>query len=353
MIGASVLCFLVSAALVSGATADAVNHSSGISPRAVRQCATCHPSEAKPHPATSMAHAMELAAECSILKAHSVLTFQQGRYSYRIERKGNQSIYTVTDKQQTFTAPIGWAFGLGVAGQTYVFEKDGELYQSRVSYYAETGGLDLTMGAANAKPTNIIEAAGKLMDADEKLPCFNCHATNAKAGKRLTLETLTPGVQCERCHGPTEAHVEGIKHGDAGMARMKDLRAFSAEETSNFCGQCHRTWADIAGQGTLGIANIRFQPYRLTNSKCYDADDARISCIACHNPHAEINRTDTHYDGRCLACHGGGKVSAKSCKVAASNCVSCHMPKLDLPGAHHKFTDHQIRIVRVNEPYPN
>jgi hypothetical protein len=29
------------------------------------------------------------------------------------------------------------------------------------------------------------------------------------------------------------------------------------------------------------------------------------------------------------------------------------MPKIDLPGAHAKFTDHQIRIVRAGDPYPN
>jgi formate-dependent nitrite reductase cytochrome c552 subunit len=39
--------------------------------------------------------------------------------------------------------------------------------------------------------------------------------------------------------------------------------------------------------------------------------------------------------------------------VAKANCVECHMPKVDLPGAHHKFTDHQIRIARAGEPYPN
>jgi formate-dependent nitrite reductase cytochrome c552 subunit len=33
--------------------------------------------------------------------------------------------------------------------------------------------------------------------------------------------------------------------------------------------------------------------------------------------------------------------------------VSCHMPKINLPGGHAKFTDHEIRIVRPGDPYPN
>jgi hypothetical protein len=28
------------------------------------------------------------------------------------------------------------------------------------------------------------------------------------------------------------------------------------------------------------------------------------------------------------------------------------MPKLELPGAHHKFSDHRIRILKPGESYP-
>ena len=300
-----------------------------------------------------MAHAMELPAECAILKAHPDLTFQDGPYSYRIERQSDASKYTVSDGKQTITVPLGWAFGLGRAGQTYVFEKDGNLYESRVSYYRALNGLDLTMGATNLKPANLLEAAGRPITHAEGVRCFGCHATDALAGSQLMLNKLTPGIQCERCHGSAENHLQGIKQGKTQLAQMKDLRGMSSEDTSNFCGQCHRTWADIAGSGTLGIANIRFQPYRLTNSKCYDSDDPRIRCTACHDPHNEVKTDATAYDARCQACHSGGKPAARSCKVATSNCVSCHMPKLELPGSHHKFTDHDIRIVRANEPYPD
>ena len=320
--------------------------------RAIRQCATCHPTQSKRHPETSMAHALERVSECKVLKDHPSLAFQNGTYSYRIERKGNQSIYSVSDGQQTFTIPISWAFGLGSVGQTYVYEKDGELYQSRVSYYDSISGLDFTLAAQNAKPTNLAQAAGLLMSHDEKLQCFSCHATNAVEDKELTLNRLIPGVQCERCHGSTEYHLEGIQKGDAKLAHMKNLRALNSEETSNFCGQCHRTWEEIAASGRLGVLSVRFQPYRLTNSKCYDTDDKRISCTACHDPHQEINRVDASYDRKCFACHNGDKLSARACKTATSNCVSCHMPKIEIPGSHHAFTDHQIRIVRANAPYP-
>ena len=293
-----------------------------------------------------MAHALELPGQCTILKTHPVLNFKDGKYAYKIERKGEQSIYSVTDGEQTITASIGWAVGLGSAGQTYVYQKDGRMYQSRVSYYNAIDGLDFTLGALNAKPANLLEAAGQAMERDERVLCFGCHSTNAIHDRDVKLDALIPGVQCERCHGPTEKHL-------SSLAPMKDLRALTSEETSNFCGQCHRTFDQIATSGIQGIVDVRFQPYRLTGSKCYDADDARIRCTACHDPHQEVDKRSVDYDAKCQACHAGGKPAAKHCKVSTSNCASCHMPKIEIPGSHHLFTDHQIRIARANEPYPN
>jgi formate-dependent nitrite reductase cytochrome c552 subunit len=43
----------------------------------------------------------------------------------------------------------------------------------------------------------------------------------------------------------------------------------------------------------------------------------------------------------------------KACPIAKANCVSCHMPKVELPNGLITFTDHQIRVVRPGDPYPN
>ena len=322
------------------------------STRAVRQCAQCHPAQAQLHPASSMAHALEFVPECTILDKHRVLTFKEGIYTYRIERNEAQALYSITDGQQTLTFPIGWAFGQGTAGQTYVFESEGEFYQTRVSFYREIDGLDLTLGAANLKPRNINEAIGIRMARQEQAQCFGCHATDAVEAKKLVVDKLIAGVQCERCHGPAENHLKGINLGDPKLAAMPKLSAYSTEQISTFCGQCHRTWEEIASAGQVGITNVRFQPYRLTNSKCYDTDDKRISCVACHDPHKEIVLNIKSYDAKCLACHGGGKPGALACKTAKSNCASCHMPQIEIPGSHHKFYDHEIRVVKANV-YPD
>ena len=104
-------------------------------------------------------------------------------------RHGDSSILTVTDGKETLTVPLLWAFGRGQAGQTYVFEYDGAMYESRVSFYNALGALDLTMGARGGRPQSIAEAAGRRMDPLGARDCFACHSTGAVVAKKLHLET--------------------------------------------------------------------------------------------------------------------------------------------------------------------
>ena len=338
-------------------------------------CAKCHV-EALTQPSTYMAHALETVENSNVLSEHPALTTTIDKYTYRIDRKGNESEYSVTDGTTSVSYPIRWTMGASSAlGQTYLLEKDGALYESRVSWFRELQGLDLTMGYEGTTPADINEAAGRMIHQDEKLRCFGCHATNAVQGKQLNIEKLTPGVQCAHCHTGAEEHLTAMQQTPPPPVpkELKKLVGMPADQSANFCGQCHRTWAEIAMQPNPGISNIRFQPYRLTSSKCFDPDDARISCLACHNPHHDFaNPKTVNFDRQCLACHAGGKPAtpqltalkaaaskpvtpkpgAKACPVAKDKCASCHMPQIELPGAHYKFTDHRIRIVKPNAPYP-
>jgi hypothetical protein len=283
-----------------------------------------------------------------ILAAHPSLEFRDGAYRYTIAN----GVYTVADGKETLTAPVAWAFGQGTAGQTYAFERNGAWYESRVSFYADTNELGLTLGARNSTPRNIVDAAGRQMTPKDATACFGCHSWNAVREAKLDLAGIVSGVQCESCHDGAARHAAAVKAGDVRAAALPSLAKLPAEEVSELCGRCHRTWADIAANGPIGVQNVRFQPYRLANSKCYDAVDRRISCVACHDPHGEVERRAEAYDKNCVACHAAG-MRARVCSTAKSACTSCHMPKIEIPGSHHKFSDHQIRIVRANETYPN
>jgi formate-dependent nitrite reductase cytochrome c552 subunit len=44
--------------------------------------------------------------------------------------------------------------------------------------------------------------------------------------------------------------------------------------------------------------------------------------------------------------------TASACPVQDKDCVSCHMPKVEVPEIHSTFTDHRIRIARAGAPFP-
>jgi len=314
-----------------------------------------------------MGRALEPVAAARILRARPRLEFRFGKFSWEIVRKGNESLYAVTDGKEKVTARVAYAFGQGKSGQTYVLEYDGAFYESRVSFYNAIQGLDFTLGHPRTEPDSLAAALGKPMPRDETLQCFSCHSTGTVIGTELHLDKMIPGVSCESCHGPGGNHMAAARAGLPGKDHIFNPARLNADDMAQeFCGACHRSAADIfARPNRDGLNNVRFQPYRIFNSKCY-SDDPRIKCTACHDPHDSPERDAAYYDAKCLACHSpaGGTnavsgVSASSeggpaprCKIESKKCATCHMPKVELPGAHFGFTDHRIRVVRPSEPYP-
>jgi hypothetical protein len=321
-------------------------------------CATCHEEQALPQPATQMAHAMETAQHNNVLARHPSLTFRKDGYLYSVVTKNGHSVYAVSNGTETISVPIVWA--MGAQAQTWVLERNGNLFESRVSYYPSIQGLEITTGDEQLMPKSIDEAVGRPIGTDEAKACFNCHATNAIARYQLDLKGLHPGITCERCHAGARAHAADMIVGSASAPMPQSLRELPSEDLSNFCGQCHRSWETVVRAHWKGQADVRFQPFRLANSRCFNGADPRISCVACHDPHQQVVRDISYYDKKCLACHRqastAGDTSSlhpKACPVAKSRCATCHMPQVSLPNGLLRFTDHQIRVVRANEPYPN
>jgi hypothetical protein len=318
-------------------------------------CASCHRAEAQSQPRTDMGIGIELPPNQAILQAHPKLTFEKNGYRYNIERKNGTSTYTVSDGSGTLTLPIKYAFG--VQNQTFVLEYEGRFYESLVSYYERINGLAITLGDERIQPHNLTEAMGRRTENHEITACFGCHATGGASQEKLTLATLKPGLDCEHCHAGAEAHMQGMAGGKPAAVPRK-LGEMAAEEMSNYCGECHRTWESVVGLRLFGEKNVRFQPYRLANSQCFLGNDKRIRCTACHDPHVELVREDASYDGACLSCHatktGAASAAAtqKACPVADKNCVSCHMPKVQVGTNPAIFTDHNIRVVHAGDAYP-
>jgi hypothetical protein len=322
-------------------------------------CAKCHGDISVLQSTTPMYHAGTQASRSAILTQHPAISFQEGSYTYSFQKIGANVTYTANDGVSSDSRPVAWAFGNGEIGQTYLLKKNDRYIESRLSYYTAPNALDITTGHSEKAPADLREALGHELSFDTAQRCFSCHTTASTTSGAFEPEKAVPGITCEACHGPGAKHVAAMNtgHERQAAATITNPGSLSPADSVDFCGACHRTSSDVTVfmPANPGVIAVRFQPYRLEKSRCWGkAADPRITCIACHDPHKPLVREMVAYDAKCLTCHrsigqSASGATATACKVSTSNCVSCHMPKYEIPQTHASFTDHDIRIVRANE----
>jgi hypothetical protein len=324
-----------------------------------------------------MARTFMPADASGILSSHPDLAFVHNQYHYNIRTAAGTSIYSVMDGTHLQSAPLVWAFGTNRVAQSWLFKKkDGEFYEVRVTYFQTLNGLDFTPGRALDAPENVEEAMDRPVGRAEVYQCFGCHTTASGMGSSFDEAGLIPGVSCEACHGPGQEHadaMEGIARQSATAVPRENTREaifnpakLTPEESVDFCGSCHGSYWDISLMNGSSVDKVRFQPYRLEQSKCWNKNDARLTCVACHDPHRQVDPVTADYDHVCLSCHlnkplGSDAAAVQiekthpgpACPQAKSDCASCHMPQVYVPAMHRAFPDHRIRIARENEPFPD
>lgn len=324
------------------------------------ECAKCHARKAAAQKNTPMLRTSVPVADSGVLASHGRLTFQAGRINYQIATTAGKSIYTVTDGKRSISAPLTWSFGDGHIGQSYLFERDGNFYESRVSYFGTLQALEFTPGRKLTEPKDLEQAMARPVTGSEVVRCFACHTTASTINDKFERARIMPGITCEACHGPGLNHVVAQEAGEEA-GPIFNPRKLSPVDAADFCGACHGTWWDVKLAGSVGTANIRAQPYRLEKSRCWGTKgDARLTCAACHDPHQPLVRDSGSYDKNCLTCHLAVASMnptrdhpGPACKVGTKDCASCHMPKVDDSTMHYAFTDHDIRVVRLGAPYPD
>lgn len=328
-------------------------------------CAECHADIAKSQSKSEMAQSLMPASESEYLTSQYGKHLSVDGFNYEIVKTPQGPSFTLKTDKSSASKPLVWAFGSGKISQVYT-SPEGDIYnESHFSYFDSIHGFDITpaqpavrvSGQERPPGEDVVKrATGRQVQMHEVRRCFACHAANVPA--EGPINNLLPGATCETCHGPGANHTAAMRANlqNVGTLIMNPARLRPVDRV-DFCGSCHATSMDVQMAGAFGLPSVRFPAYRLQNSRCW-RDDARIQCTACHDPHKPLVRESAAYDQRCLACHvlGVGKPDAAhpgpACSVATKDCVSCHMPKYEFPDVHHKFTDHDIRVVKPAETIP-
>jgi predicted CXXCH cytochrome family protein len=275
---------------------------------------------------------------------------------------------------------VDYVLGSGNHARTFLHLTDkGMLQELPVGWYAEKGGF-WAMNPGYDRP----DYAGSARPIYYE--CMACHNGYPKIPegehKDVTqatyLQPLPEGIDCQRCHGPGQNHVDKASEGapaEAIRAAIVNPARLSPDREMEVCLQCHLETSNeklphavvrsdrlpfsyVAGQplsgyelifnraqGNLDNFEVAQAGYRFRESKCFLKSAGKLLCTSCHNPH-DIPRgqeATTHYNQVCLGCHQAVAASASGPHTSEANCVSCHMPKRRTDDAVHVvMTEHLI-----------
>jgi predicted CXXCH cytochrome family protein len=214
--------------------------------------------------------------------------------------------------------------------------------------------------------------------------CDGCHSVNYDVKTKTVTEW---NVGCEKCHGPGADHVQQpTVNNIVNPAKLDFVRA------SDTCIQCHSQGQPLANpiegkhydwpvgfhQGRqlqdywkleehkLGETSFthfadgtahknRMQGNDFTQSVMYKRG---VTCFSCHDVHGTSNNADLLKPARdlCLTCHGPSSPNgphAASIEAhthhargsAGSECVACHMPKIEQTIADVNVRSHTFAFI--------
>ncbi len=316
--------------------------------------------------------------------SYFVMFERDGKYYQRRWQKGFDGKETNIDEKQ-----VDFVMGSGNHGRTYLHVSPlNTVQQLPLGWYTENGGY-WAMAPGYDRPD--YPGSTRVVTYE----CMSCHnaypqipAGHDETGaKPQFLSPLPEGIDCQRCHGPGQRHVEAA--GKAG-AKVEEIRAsivnpvkLGPEREMEVCMQCHletsssslphdirrynRGPFDYEPGQPLGDFRLTFDrkggmgerfevahtAYRMRESQCFLKSGGEFRCTTCHDPH-NIPRGEaatTHYNQVCRDCHAVTTKPAKFSQMpagvphnAGANCIACHMPKRRTEDAvYMSMTEHFIR----------
>lgn len=383
-----------------------LNHSDTVDYVGMETCRACHNDIYRTFIETGMGQSFGKATRkksAARFRDHDAVYDRFSGYHYKPFWKNDEFFimeYRLNGKDTVHkrTEKVSYIIGSGHHTNSHIMEVNGYLFQMPLTFYTQQGRWDLPPGFENGNNTRFSRTI--------QFECMSCHNAYPKfiEGSLNKYAKIPEGIDCERCHGPGEVHVQQkilgklvdtSKYIDYTIVNPKKL---PYELQVDVCQRCHlqgnavlregKTFSDFKpGMPLSDYINVFMPKYegrqdefimashseRLQMSKCFirsnqkkirlnskhyenamlSDDHASLTCISCHNPHVSVKATgNTRYNNTCKGCHEHAGLNLPDCreklsvrKLVNDNCSGCHMPRsgtIDIP--HVTVTDHLIQV---------
>ncbi len=275
--------------------------------RAALECRSCHRAIAASFAGTAHANASRLASAESILGSFdgsgSKLSTRVPGVFFQMQKRAGGFYQTGVQDGRSRTERFDVVIGSGRRGQSYLFWRDGLLFQLPVSYHVASRRWINSPGYVEGK-----------VHFDRGIPpqCLDCHASRFRleqvAGRVRYAEDYGLGIGCAKCHGETERHEKIVR--PSGIA---------------LCARCHSGLEEEKSPEPDVHGN---QVGLLRSSRCFQQSGS-MTCTTCHDVH-RVERDASTLSARCAACHKmeACPTASRLGEKARAQCVECHMPVL-------------------------
>jgi hypothetical protein len=348
----------------------------------VEACRQCHASVVDSYVQTAHFATSSVASRGSI-KGHfeppaNVMRTRSPTVAFRLEQRADGFYQTALDTRtlSAHSERFDLAVGSGRRGQTYLYWKNGILFQLPVSYLAATDGWINSPGY----PDGQIDF-GRVIQPR----CLECHSTwfaielDSATHQSPYAQGYRLGLTCEKCHGDARRHVED-RTSRSRQSPGNDIYSPARQprdERVEACGLCHSGvlqprrpaftyrpgepldtyFAPDSSLQTTAPDVHGNQVRLLSQSACY-RQTPEMSCSTCHDVHRP-ERDPQSFTGKCLGCHQVEKHPGSRPRAElTARCIQCHMPtspsrglQINTPAGRIaiQFRTHRIAVYRPTE----
>ena len=203
-------------------------------------CAGCHADIAAKYLRTPMAQTSGHVNEVTPGKFQHAPSGTQ----YQVESSGTVHLSRGTSVGERL---LQYFIGSGAEGRSYLWQRDGFLFESPLTWYARTKTWEASPGYEADRQSRWNRAV--------EPSCLFCHSSGTEWREGTQNQYRDPpftenGVACERCHGPGSLHVEG-------KAKMVNPAKLAPSQRDSICAQCH-----LSGEARIVRAGKKLDDFR-------------------------------------------------------------------------------------------